>query len=185
MRNGFQKYVLAVLFAAGAATTACGSSPVETATSPAGAPPAALSVEPAVATPEFETTASCSSHAPFGVRIIVTFDSRRDVSLRGFQFSFTDRLGRRSFPRITATTPSSSPIPAPSPTSLPSATPIPMPGFVALQNPNVRADTSHRLPFRAHFECGIEGRGTLVVVGEFSDDRGKFHSLDGHVRIGG
>ena len=184
MPIGFRKYVVALFFAATVATAACTSSPVETATSPSSAKPATLSVEPAVATPEFHTTSSCSNHSPYGVRIVVTFESHRDVSLRGFQFTFTDRVGRRSFPRITATTPSASPIPAPTPTSFPSSAPIPMPGFVALQSSSLRADTSQRLPFIAHFDCGVDSRGTLVVLGEFSDGHGRFHSLDGRVRVG-
>ena len=171
-----------------AAVTACNRSSASP-TTPAAADIAlkpAFTAEPLTVRPEFLPRGSCTGRAPFGVRIVVDVRAGEDFILRGLSFSFTDRFGVRSLPDVFSTPdssiPTSGPIPFPGFAPLPTRGPIPIPGSPPIDGVLV-GRTVQEIPFFLRFGCGLVPDGTIVIVVDLNDRRGRPERAEMEVRV--
>jgi hypothetical protein len=192
MNTPLPKYV-AVFLVSALAVTACGQSDAVSPTAPAGVNKSVIAIEPATVAPEFFPTPLCPRFSPFGARFTLVVRSGEDLVLRVVQFNFIDRFGGRTVPSVVPldtaqapapSTPGSSPIPFPTPSTLPSASPVPIPsgGFDPLLIPG---GTSREVPFLLSFGCGVPSDGTVVITLEMFDRRGTAETSEVRVRVKG
>jgi hypothetical protein len=158
--------------------SSAGPSPLRTATS------AELRAQPASVRPVFGRDESCKVSPPFHTTITVIVDASRDIHVRGLGFEFMDTFGTRTTPTVRPGSSTAASIPTTLPVPLPSSQPIPIPRPGALAGLAVDAGSRLVLPFTLHFNCGIPGSGTLVIVVSTVDLSGVTGSSQIIVRIG-
>lgn len=154
-----------------------------------------LGVEPSSVQPEFLPGGSCAGRPAFGARVGVVVRGN-DVILRDLRFSFTDRFGATTRPRVIpipslstpipppSTLPAGSPVPIPGIAPLPGASPIPIPGASPINGLFFAAGTSRVLPFAVLFDCGVFPAGSLIIAADAGDRSGRFSTSELRVRIG-
>ena len=174
-----------------AAVTACNrtsASPTTPAAAEAALKPS-FTAEPLAVRPEFLPRGSCPGRSPFGVRITVVVVAGEDFILRGLRFSFTDRFGGSSLPDVFPTPegsfiPSASPLTVPGFAPLPTRGPIPIPGSPPIDDALlVDAQSLRELPFFLRFGCGLVPNGTIVIIVDFNDRRGRPDRAEMEVRV--
>jgi hypothetical protein len=183
------RYMAVMLTLLLAAVTACNRTSASP-TTPAAADAAlkaSFTAEPLKVQPEFLPTGLCSGRSPFGVRITVVVGAGEDFILRGVSFSFTDRFGGRSLPDVFPTPdgssiPMSAPVPFPGFAPLPTRGPIPIPGSPPIDGVLV-GRTVRELPFFLRFGCGLVPDGTIVIVIDLNDRRGRPERAEMEVRV--
>ena len=178
--------MLALLLAAVTACNRTSASPTTPAAADAALKPS-FTAEPLKVRPEFLPRGSCTGRSPFGVRITVVVGAGEDFILRGLSFSFTDRFGGRSLPDVFPTPdgssiPTSAPIPFPGFAPLPTRGPIPIPGSPPIDGVLV-GRTVRELPFFLRFGCGLVPDGTIVIVIDLNDRRGRPDRAEMEVRV--
>lgn len=157
---------------------------------------ASFGVQPATLRPEFLPVTSCVAFRAFGTRIVIVFNGRGDVIVRGLRFRLTDRFGVNSLPRVTgipgsspltapfSTIPSSAGIPIPGVAPLPVTSAIPIPGASPLNGMLLPAGGSRSLPFFLSFDCGVRSEGTVFVSVDAADGTGRLQTSELRVRLG-
>ena len=157
-------------------------------------PGTTFNFEPATLRTELVAGTICVAGPAFGTRIIIIVNG--GVILSGLQFSFTDRFGVNTLPRVTpipgsspltvsaSTLPTGFPIPMPGLAPLPSTSPIPIPGFSPVTGLMVPAGTSQQLPFLLVFDCGVAPVGILFISADLVDPSGRVQKSESQVRVG-
>jgi len=160
------KYASGFVLLAGLGLAGCVKDGVSTdhVTGPSTLTPASrtiVTVEPAAVRPVFLRSPSCFTASPFQAGFSLVFRADQELSVRGFEFEFLDRLGRRSVPTLIPTSSTGSSF---VPVTLPTSSPVPIPGPSSSFNGFVMtAGTSSTVPFLLQFGCGVAPSGTLVV----------------------
>jgi hypothetical protein len=195
----FSRYgVLLASFLALGAAAGCDSNrntPVVPSTLPSTvAPVTTFNFEPATLRSEVVPGTICVAGPAFGTRIIIIVGG--GVILNGLQFSFTDRSGVNTLPRVTpipgnspltvsaSTLPTSVPIPLPGIAPIPTTSPIPFPGSTFPSGMTVPAGTSQQLPFFLVFACGVAPEGILFISADLVDPNGRVRKSESQVRVG-
>jgi hypothetical protein len=145
---------------------------------------AELRAQPESVRPIFGRDDSCPVSPPFHTTITVIVNAGRDITVGGLGFEFIDRFGGRTTPTVRPGSSTAAAIPTTLPVPLPSSQPIPIPRPGALGGLAVDAGSRLTLPFTLHFDCGIPGSGTLVIVVATVDLTGATASSQTIVRIG-
>ena len=143
-----------------------------------------VTAEPATITPRFVSDPFCGGALSFLALLRVTIGSHEDVWLGRVGFDFLDGSGVRTFPTAVPIPSSGSTIPTSTPVPIPSASPIPVPGHVPFGGVLIPGGQPRTQSFSLNFGCGVRPAGTLFLVIETTDRRGKAHKTGSSVLVG-
>lgn len=178
-----QNYVLLLLIAVFVISTACSNDNDDAMLTAPSASVVATTVtaEPATLNPEFAVRPMCVGGPSFGLRLVITVGSGRDVIVRRLRISLLDRRGTPATPisisplsaSVAGALPSSVPVVTPGALTMPSSSPIAVPSGGATS-----------FPLFLEFGCGVPPEGTLVATVEMTNDKGESETSEMSIRVG-
>jgi hypothetical protein len=143
-----------------------------------------FAAEPATLVPRFIPDQLCHLSPPFLAFINLTFGSDFELFLERVRFNFLDKSGGQAIPTVTVIPSIHSSLPT-STLPIPSTFPIPTaPGIFTFGSAVVTAGHRRTDAFSLRFGCGVPADGTLFIIVDTTDGRGKRDHSRTSVRIG-